>query len=217
MRAEDQELWDLYAILKLLDSVNESGGHADNLKIQKLTFLHELKGQEEGLRSAHFKFFRYNLGPYSKILAEDVKRLEALGCITKTSRQLTKRGRFLLELLGDDAAQSHVAKRAAELIEEIARQHGKKRSPRLVDEVYAMRVPVYDLGGHVESVRNIAMFLDILDPVHMENLTEPALLSQETREIVKEELAIAPENLEPTSHSYRAAVAGALERIQSLA
>lgn len=215
MRAEDQMFWDLYAVLKLLESVNQRGGQADNLKVQKLTFLHELKAQEEGLRSAHYKFFRYNLGPYSKILAQDVELLEALGFITKTSRQLTKRGRFLLELLADEVQRSRAAQRAVELIQETAREYGRVRSDRLVDRVYAMSAPVYDLGGRVEKIRNISMFLDILDPVHTENLADVGPLGKEAREIIKEELKVPCEALAPGSRGYKATVTAALERIQA--
>lgn len=213
MRSQEQTYWDLYSVLKLFEVLNEAGRRADNLKIQKLTFLHELKGQSEGLRSAHYKFFRYTYGPYSKILAQDVEFLEERGLITKTTRQLTKRGQFLLEILVDEI-QSAGAKRAVELIEATTREYAKLRSSRLVDRVYAMEVPVVDLGGKRVKVRDISTFLDILDPLHSD-LADIDGFNAETVELIKEELEIDPADLESTSPSYKASVADALERMQA--
>jgi uncharacterized protein YwgA len=214
MRSQEQQYWDLYTILKLLDTVSQLGSQADNLKLQKLTFLHELMAQSEGLRSAHYKFFRYNLGPYSKVLANDVKLLESSGFVTKTTRQLTKRGRFLLELLSDQVAESPGAVRALELVNRVSHDYGKMSSPRLVDRVYAMKVPVYDLGGRVEKIRNVAMFLDILDPLNTD-LGEVQPFSPDSKELIEEEMSLDPTELEPSSASYKAAVQGALDRIRT--
>lgn len=210
MRSQEQQYWDLFTVLRLLESVDEP----DNLKIQKLTFLHELKGQDQGLQSAHYKFFRYTLGPFSKILARDVEFLEERGFITKTTRQLTKRGRFLLELLSDEV-RSPRARRALELQDETIREYGKVRSPKLVDRVYAMEVPVFDLGGERLRVKDISTFLDILDPVHS-NLADVEPFDPDTVGMIREELKLDPAVLEPTHPSYQAAVRGALEKVDAL-
>ncbi len=160
MRTKAQLAWDLSSVLYLLDCAAGVARATDNLKVQKLTFLHEFAAQGEGLATAHYKFFRYQFGPYSKVLAKDVELLEGLGFITKTSRRLTKRGQFLLEAVLGEMRESPGGKRATELIQTTAVSFGKVPSPKLVDMVYSMKVPVSDLGGEVTKIRDVEMFLE---------------------------------------------------------
>lgn len=214
MRTKAQLAWDLSSVLYLLDCAAGVAKATDNLKVQKLTFLHEFSAQGEGLATGHYKFFRYQFGPYSKVLAKDVELLEGLGFITKTSRRLTKRGQFLLESMLGEMSESSSGKRAIELIRGTALKFGPVPSSRLVDMVYSMTVPVCDLGGTVTKIRDVEMFLDILDPLHS-GAADPATFKTDTLELFEQELAIRPEDLEPSSKAYQAAVSTALERMRA--
>lgn len=199
----------------MCESVTGLGSHPDNLKLQKLAFLFELRGQERRLRVGHYKFFRYRLGPYSKVLARDIERLEDLGFVTKASRRLTARARFLLEYARPEIDQAALARDAMLLLDGVAREYGKIESPRLVDMVYAMEVPVYDLGGQAMKVRQIESFLDILDPLHTD-LGNVVPFSEDLAEVFREEMLLRPESLDPASASYKAVVKDALEKMNRL-
>src|SRR5208282_4992798 len=99
MRSDQQKYWDIVSVLRLFDRASKIAPIDGNLKIQKLAFIYELRGQEKNFKAAHYRFFRYTLGPYSKTLANDVLELKRFGFITSTSNQLTARGKFVLEYL----------------------------------------------------------------------------------------------------------------------
>lgn len=211
MRERSHKYWDQIILLHLFDSVNRISRIDGNLKVQKLIFLLELKGQEAGIKAAHYRFFRYQFGPYSGDLAGDTEILETLGFITKSSRQLTTRGRFLLEYVSDHIRSSEQAKDAIAIADRVSNEYGRRSGPKLTDIVYAMKVPVYDLGGSVQQVRAITTGLDILDPVNSP-LNEVQPFDESVLGDLEEEFSIPIAHLEPTSPSYRAAIKGALSR-----
>jgi len=209
MRKEPQVFWDAIALLNLLKAANEAGRADGNTKLQKMTFLSELKGKEEGLRTAHYRFFRYTYGPYSPTLSGDVERLEELGFITKSSRKLTKRGEFLVEYVSDAIRHSATAVRAIDIIQEIAKTYARSTGTSLMNRVYGMTVQVHDLGGDLRKIRDVPMFLDILDP-ECEPLNEVQPFGDELLHDLKAEFAIPPENLELSSRSFQQTLTGAL-------
>lgn len=90
--------WDRILLLHLLHSAQDTKV-VDNVKVQKLTFISEVQGAELRLKTAHYPFFRYNFGPYSKELAKEVSFLEALGFINNESRELTSRADVILRYI----------------------------------------------------------------------------------------------------------------------
>ena len=69
-------LWDTVALLAILSGANERASHHGNLKVQKLVFLAEIEGQSKGFKAAHYRFFRWNMGPYCAALANHMTNLE---------------------------------------------------------------------------------------------------------------------------------------------
>jgi uncharacterized protein YwgA len=213
MRSKNQTLWDYSATLRLFEAVNKVDWVDGNLKIQKLSFIAELKGIQEGIAATHFKFFRYNLGPYSKDLANDVKKLIEFGLITTTHR-LTKKGVFILEYIGPAVKQSESATKAVEIIESAARTYGKKTGPQLKDLVYKLKVPVYQLDNEVQRVEDIELFTDIFNPTQTDGLKETSPFSEDMIEAIEQELDLPLDTLDPNHIEYQRTIESALCRIK---
>jgi hypothetical protein len=73
MRTATEEAWDQIFLLSLFAGSDEP---LDNLKVQKVVFISEDEARRDGILAAHFPFYRNKFGPYSPVLANDVRRLE---------------------------------------------------------------------------------------------------------------------------------------------
>ena len=133
--------WNRIATLAILrDGRPKHFQSIDNLRIQKLGFRSELKGQLIGSLPVFFKFFRYNLGPYSKELAWQIRELEERYFIDSETRCLTWRGEYLLEYIEPEIQQHQAARRAIETIRETCEECRSIRSSSiLVDQTYEHR------------------------------------------------------------------------------
>ena len=70
MRTRGQEYWDRFVLLDLFGAVSAVDVVGGNLKAQKLTFLLELDALRDSSAIGHYRFFGYQMGPYSADLAE---------------------------------------------------------------------------------------------------------------------------------------------------
>jgi uncharacterized protein YwgA len=192
-RTSSEEMWDQIFLLNLFNCSSEP---LDNLKIQKVIFVSENEARCAGLAAAHFPFFRYNLGPYSKVIANDVRRLQDLGFIDKETLQPSERGQYILEYVARLISQSESAKTALGVLQEVCRRYRDTKSSRLVNIVYAMKVPVFGLGGTVMQVKEIPAHIDIIDPSR-EGLADVSVFSDESLEDLKAEFELSAEELDP--------------------
>lgn len=215
MRTKEQKYWDRLVLLRLFQAVSERSRVDGNLKAQKLVFLVELKAHKQRIKAAHYKFFRYQLGPFSADLANDVRCLEDLGLVTKSTRALTDRGRFLHDYILGSLASDAGTKSALNIVEQVASEFGQKSGKALMNIVYGMTVPVFDLGGREKKVRDIAVFLDILNPVFTPELEEVQPLSDDLIADIEAELALDPDRLEPNHPTFRQTVRRALEKVSA--
>lgn len=204
-------VWDSVAVLTLLDAVNKKGLVNGNLMLQKVGFLAELEAARQHLRVARFRFFRYNLGPFSAELANAVAALESKGIITKR-RVLTPRGRYVLEYAADSIAQSQDASRSVELLNEVGQKHGNKTGEDLKEYVYGLKVPVADWNGMEGRVRDIPMFTDILDPARDPHLVDVQPFDSDTAEELAAELEMADDVLDEGSAAFRRTINDAMKR-----
>ncbi|MGA9985043.1 MAG: hypothetical protein WBP95_16320, partial [Acidobacteriaceae bacterium] len=197
-----QYAWNKVALFVLFDAAQKQPSFVDNLRIQKLFFISEIKGREENLKTAYYKFFRYNFGPYSKTLANDVRHLEAFGFIDSENRELTERGRFLFRFIQEELAELKSAGNAVELIQHTCEEHRHKTSSRLVDYVYDLRVPVDGLGKEIWTVRDIPMCTDILVPDDSD-AHDVGPLPEALVEDIESELQTPPKSLDPASEEFQ--------------
>lgn len=211
MITPSQDAWNKIAVLAILrDGRPKSYKTIDNLRIQKLGFRSELKGQSIGQFPAFFPFFRYNLGPFSKELANQVSGLEERDFVDSESRSLTWRGKYLLEYVEPEIQRFDAAQASLEIIRETCAECSSiKESSRLVDATYNLKVPVAGLGGQIMRVRDIPMNTDILIPN-----TIPALpmLSPEMVVNIEAEWRIPATALDSTSQEFNDAVDAIFQR-----
>ncbi len=197
IRSEPQELWDQLFLLSMFECSEEP---LDNLKIQKIVFISEDEARHEKLAAAHFPFFRYNLGPYSKVMANDVRRLEDLGFIDPETRQPTKRGKFILSYAGGFARQSKEASQSLDILGSVCKKYHDVKSSQLVDTVYGMKVSVVGLDGAVMRVRDIPLCTDILDP-NREQLRDFKAFPDDIVEDLRQEFSLTAEDINPDSNA----------------
>lgn len=213
MPTRAQSAWNKIAVLTLLEEGRVPHFQTiDNLRIQKLGFRSEIRGKELGQYPAFFTFFRYDLGPYSKELANEVSALEARDFVNSESRCLTWRGKYLLEYFAPQIAELETARAAVGVIKSVCEEcRSIRASSVLVDKTYAMQVPVADYGDAVMTVRDIPMKTDIIIP-------DPrfAPISQEMVEEIEEEWSISPSSLDPNSRDLIEAVDSAYRRVLAM-
>jgi uncharacterized protein YwgA len=195
MQNAEMEVWDSAFLLALFACSQEP---LDNLKIQKIVFISENEAREEKLKAANFTFFRYNLGPYSKELANKVRMLEDANFIDPETRRPTSRGEYVLDYLSECTGESPEIARALEILYKVCKKYRGTRSSRLVDAVYKMEVPVTGLNGQLMKVRDIPLCTDILDP-ERENLPKSPSLPQEMIDDLKVEFSLTAFDLDPNN------------------
>jgi uncharacterized protein YwgA len=194
----------------LLDEVNKKSPVDGRLKTQNLIFLFELRGQECGLRMAHYRFLRYTHGPFSPTLAEDVKKLHELEFFSGAGNVLTKRGRFIVDYVSDWVSCSSSGRKTHEIVVEIAKKYGKLSGTALRDLVLAMNIPVAEHSERLEKIADVPILTDLLDPERKSGLSAVRFPNSLSRELV-EEFALDPNALNPSSASYNQSVRKALK------
>jgi len=195
MRNEEQEIWDQVFLLNLFGCSEEP---LDNLKIQKIVFISEDEARKIKLAAAHFPFFRYNLGPYSKVLANDVRKLEDFGFIDPETKHPTERGEYILAYVKECTSTSKQATTVLEILKGVCTEYRYTRSSDLVDIVYNRSVSVVGLNGEVMKVRDIPPCIDILFPVE-ERLAEPIRFPKELVSDLQTEFSLSAEDLDPNN------------------
>lgn len=217
MRTIQQKYWDAFAVLNLFRAANNIGSIDGNLKIQKMGFIVEERGQEQNLKAAHYPYFRYNNGPFSKDLANDVLRLKDMGFITRAN-QLTRRGSFLVEFVGLNADIKGRSLEALNIAENVAKEFGKHSGSQLTNIVYGMVVPVIGRDNERIQVKDIGHCTDIIDPLEDAQMAELELFSDDLIEDLKEEFKIPLEKLDPKNQQVHDHAVGAIEHaLQSIA
>ncbi len=193
MRTATEEAWDQIFLLSLFADSNEP---LDNLKIQKVVFVSEDEARKDGLLAAHFPFYRNKFGPYSPILANDVRRLEDCHFIHAETRQPTERGRYLLQYVADDLNESKAARRSLQIMAETQKRYQNVGSLALKDLVYEMAVSVTAMRGEVMRVKDVPMRTAILHPA-LEKIKESASLPDDLLDDISTELSLTVEDLDP--------------------
>ena len=121
MRFLTQQYWDHIFLLNLCRSAGEP---LDNLKIQKITFISEdAARQKQKLRAAHFHFFKYTYGPFSKELANDVRKLEDLGFLHPETREPTDRAKYILDYVQEFVKKCKPAQQSLHILSETCRKY----------------------------------------------------------------------------------------------
>ncbi len=207
MRTASSEAWDHVFLLSLFADTKEP---LDNLKVQKIVFLTENEARCNNLLAAHFPFYRNKFGPYSPVLANDVRKLEDCGFIYNEVRQLTKRGQYVLDYVADEISDSASAKESIGRLREMQKKYEDTGSFSLKDIVYEINVPVTGLGGEFLKVKDIPMRTTIIHP-SAEKVKIEATLPDDILDDISAELSLRTEELDPDSPSNVKIARDALE------
>lgn len=211
MNIATQNAWNKISLLVMLHYAHQrKGAFVDNLRIQKTAFLTELKGREQHLKSAYYEFFRCNLGPFSKGLANDVICLEAQGFIDSESRELTERGKYLCRYVQPEIEKSSSAQEALAIAKAIGKDLRPLGSPQIVNKVYALRIPVDGMGSKIFRIKDIPLHTDILIPNRDITSRDVDVLSDDLVEEIDAELNISPLALDPTTEAFQTSVENSL-------
>src|ERR1700722_14942341 len=192
MRSVAEEAWDQIFLLALFAGSKEP---LDNLKIQKVVFVSEDEARKQKFLAAHFPFYRNKFGPYSPLLANDVRKLEDCGFIYPEIRQPTKRGQYLLDYVADDIQQSKSASHSLDLLIAVRNEYQGMGSFALKDIVYDMQVAVAGLKGTVMAVKDIPMRATIIHPA-LEGFGEIPSLPNDLLDDICIELSLLAEDLD---------------------
>lgn len=212
MREPFQKYWDLTTVLCMFEFANRIAPIDGNLKIQKLGFISEWRAQEARVLAAHYKFFRYQFGPYSKDLANDVGFLKERGFVDVFNR-LTARGNYLVEYIRPEIERNENSALSLEIIKGVCSEYARYSGIQLKRQVYEMVVPVIDYNNCPLKVRDIGYFTDILDPMKLTGLKECANFPDDTVDDLKREFYIPPETLDPANEEMNHKTMALLQRI----
>jgi hypothetical protein len=211
MRTRSQEIWDRIVLLHLLQDAQQKKG-VDNVKIQKLTFISEITGAAQKLKAAHYPFFRFTYGPYSKELANEVTLLEELCFINSESRELTDRAKLILKYVDPEVRQSGPANEVLAIVRRICTAYkGYESFPDLVNAVYDMVVPVAGWDNAESKIKDIPLCVDILRPDDLK-ASEVMPLPDDLIDDLEAEFLIPAERLDVTNPGMLESVSGMLRR-----
>ncbi len=207
MRPERQ-IWDQIFLLNLFRCSEEP---LDNLKIQKIVFLSEIEGRNREFASADFRFFRYRFGPFSKVAANTVRKLEVFGFVDSEFHQPTERGQYVLDYVSEFVRHSSKAVEALKILQATCDQYRDTRSSQLVDIVYGMKVSVVGMGGKMMTVKEIPECVDIIVPAE-ERLETFIPFPEEVMRDLATEFSLRPDDLNPNKPENIAFTKAAIER-----
>jgi len=205
---KEKTLWDQVFLLNLFTCSHEP---LDNLKIQKITFLSEIEGRNSNLATANYPFFKFTFGPYSKTLANTVRKLEVFKFIDPEFRKLTKRGEYVLEFVNEFVKSSPKAEESLKILQAMCDQYRDIKSSSLVDVVYGIKVSVVGMSGNIMSVSEIPMCVDIIVPEE-EKLETVIPFPEDILNDLATEFSLRPDDVDANKPENVAFAKDAMER-----
>jgi len=198
-------------LLHLIEKANSIGCVEDNLKLQKLVYLAQKKLIEKKFKVFSYNFFRWDKGPFSADVNNDLNSLTSRGLIKKRwPIRLTKEGTELLDS-------------CSELVEE------NEAFIRIIDEVisdFAEYTPeeikeyVYEMSVFVPRLREVMTIAEI--PRGTLILFKPSDKRSKAKFVIDRcwcatlELAMDQEAVESLRQSYNDAVEGKVHEFRAL-
>lgn len=158
------------------------------IKVQKSTFLVELRLRENSLIGPHFRFIRYLRGPFSRQIWDTYDELAHAGFVHRKTFEPTERGNFLIEF-AIPALRKHNPQ-VFELADEVLDWCKRKHAESLIRHVYQLEVAPDEEPTRKLKVSDIPMGWDIIVPP-AGGLNVPPDLAQ----ALHDELAMTNEDL----------------------
>lgn len=141
IRNEKEEIIDMLLLLYLIREANK---YADIGKVllQKLVFLAEKEMVKNGIKGFNFRFFRYDLGPFTEEIYRDSERLYNAGLLRETEWpfRLTECGNALLENIYSSIVKRGDNREVLKIIEKIVHKYAKYNVEKIKRFVYAIKI-----------------------------------------------------------------------------
>ncbi len=204
----EAQIWDQIFLLNLFSCSEEP---LDNLKIQKIVFVSEIEGRNRNFAVANYPFFRFHYGPYSKVAANTVRKLEVFGFVDPEFHKPTERGQYVLDYVSEFITHSSKAVEALKILQATCKQYRDTKSSQLVNIVYGMKVSVVGMGGKMMTVREIPECVDIIVPAE-EKLETFIPFPEDLFGDLVTEFSLRPDDLNPNKPENIAFTKAAMER-----
>jgi len=173
MRSLKEQVVDKLFLLYTIKRTNELPvGISGNLKLQKLCFLGEWELMKSEAKGLHFKFFRYNNGPFSKDVAEDYKFLAQKRRVYGSIYQLTPDGEILLDSFLKSTRDISDNAIFFDILDKVIKKWGNYFGQALMNEVYKMKIKPHDYPDREMTIRDIPIHSDILVPEMWNNFVK---------------------------------------------
>lgn len=210
MKTESQKLSETLLLLRILEKDRNISG---KLKFQKEVFLAELALLESNLGGLFFKFFRYNLGPYSKDLTQTYEFLALQGFVHRSNFRLTERGEYLNKWVELTLKSYENNSKIYRVIDSTVKKYSPYHGEGLKRRVYRLKVKPFDMPEKEMAVEEIPSFTDIIVPQQFSstlNLKIPSSLKKD----LKIEFGIEKENWAHLESYYPKALKRAENRLR---
>jgi len=192
MRTKKDLALDAVLLLHMLDCAKPMDGKT---KLQKIPFFVELQLKRAGLRGPHFRFFRWNFGPFSSEVCETFGKLVKRGFLTKNTGALTERGRFLVELAIPALAEIEGNAPIFRVMDAALRTYGSKPGRELKKMAYEAMIACE--GRPARSVKNTPFGTDLIEP-DAGGMEFP----EDLEALVREELNLTDKQLEEARQRF---------------
>lgn len=165
MRLLKEQVIDNLLLLHIVNQSHELGFEIlGKLKLQKLLFLIEWALMKNGLKGLHYKFFRYNNGPFSKNLAIDYSFLVKNRNINSTQNILSDDGKNVLKVFLSYSEKEQTNSIFFKLFDTEIKKWGRFYGNQLMNLIYQMKIEAYDIPKKELKIKDIPTFCDILVP-----------------------------------------------------
>jgi hypothetical protein len=166
-------------------------------KLQKTIFLVEFRLKESDRVGPHFRFIRYVNGPFSGQLWNLFDKLAEAGFVSKTTFELTERGRFLVDLVMPELHRHPRNRVALKIMDDVIAWCRPRHGAGLIKYVYQLEVVPDEMPGERMKVEHVPFGLEIIHPPPggLELSPDIQLLLKEELELTDEELKRAKRRL----------------------
>lgn len=164
MRSIDEQVKDMLLELFLLQEASPYGEMDSRMKVQKLHFICQKQMTESATKGLTLVFFTYNRGPYSKLLANDLRALQRLGFIGRDHR-LTDRGKAILDRYRETLERKPNSEVVGEIMS-VLKEHGHLSALELEKLTHKMPIkPVWFYAREPVLIENLPPHIDLLVPL----------------------------------------------------
>jgi uncharacterized protein YwgA len=172
----------------LLYFLKEAQPISGRTKAQKTGFFVELALNREGMAGPHYVFYRWDKGPFSRVLWNDLDALTNQGFLIRTpdGYSVTRRGTAMIDLAIPPLKAHPLNDETFLIIDEVLRWCKPRTGEELIQAAYAVELEPAGMPGEHRTVEAIPLGVDIIAPS-----PDGLHVDDETVSILEEQLAVS--------------------------